>query len=411
MTGAKGRVEHDAERVPSVRSRRLVRRPGPAGHPRPASGRHRDDDNPLAWQSDALCAQTDPEAFFPEKGGSTRDAKKICTTCEVKAPVPRVRARRTTSASASGAACPSASAASCARPAPPDLRTAGDFRRPGVSLPRRSGEARLASERCSRESPRSSSCATGNPGSTAPSAPSPRRPARPMRSSSSTARRPTGVPNCSRHRRLSRICVHRTCRSAARDRRRARASPRSAPPSAEPGDRLALAADRRHRARTATRSQRLLAAVEVAPSVAIAGPKVVDADDRDLIRSYGESLSRVRRDRETRRGRARPGAARPGRRRARRRRRPACSCSARSGRGSAGSIRGLPTVDAGLDFSIRARLAGFRVIRVAGARVSRGAPPEDLGPPPSAVGARSHARRRERRSCTAGWSTRRVAPC
>jgi len=44
-----------------------------------------EDDNPLAWQTDALCAQTDPEAFFPEKGGSTRDAKKICTTCEVKA--------------------------------------------------------------------------------------------------------------------------------------------------------------------------------------------------------------------------------------------------------------------------------------------------------------------------------------
>jgi Transcription factor WhiB. len=44
-----------------------------------------DDDNPLAWQTDALCAQTDPEAFFPEKGGSTRDAKRICTSCEVKA--------------------------------------------------------------------------------------------------------------------------------------------------------------------------------------------------------------------------------------------------------------------------------------------------------------------------------------
>jgi WhiB family redox-sensing transcriptional regulator len=42
------------------------------------------DENPLAWQSDSLCAQTDPEAFFPEKGGSTRDAKKICTSCEVK---------------------------------------------------------------------------------------------------------------------------------------------------------------------------------------------------------------------------------------------------------------------------------------------------------------------------------------
>ena len=38
----------------------------------------------LAWQADALCAQTDPEAFFPEKGGSTRDAKRICGQCEVK---------------------------------------------------------------------------------------------------------------------------------------------------------------------------------------------------------------------------------------------------------------------------------------------------------------------------------------
>lgn len=43
-----------------------------------------DDDNALSWQGDALCAQTDPEAFFPEKGGSTRDAKKICTSCEVR---------------------------------------------------------------------------------------------------------------------------------------------------------------------------------------------------------------------------------------------------------------------------------------------------------------------------------------
>jgi WhiB family redox-sensing transcriptional regulator len=42
------------------------------------------EDNPLAWQSDSLCAQTDPEAFFPEKGGSTRDAKKICGSCEVR---------------------------------------------------------------------------------------------------------------------------------------------------------------------------------------------------------------------------------------------------------------------------------------------------------------------------------------
>ncbi|MDO5700740.1 MAG: WhiB family transcriptional regulator [Bowdeniella nasicola] len=37
-----------------------------------------------AWYEAALCAQTDPEAFFPEKGGSTRDAKRVCSTCPVR---------------------------------------------------------------------------------------------------------------------------------------------------------------------------------------------------------------------------------------------------------------------------------------------------------------------------------------
>ncbi|WP_344102298.1 WhiB family transcriptional regulator [Myceligenerans crystallogenes] len=43
------------------------------------------DDALMSWQERALCAQTDPEAFFPEKGGSTREAKKVCQGCEVKA--------------------------------------------------------------------------------------------------------------------------------------------------------------------------------------------------------------------------------------------------------------------------------------------------------------------------------------
>ena len=42
-----------------------------------------DEDN--GWQERALCAQTDPEAFFPEKGGSTREAKKVCLGCDVRA--------------------------------------------------------------------------------------------------------------------------------------------------------------------------------------------------------------------------------------------------------------------------------------------------------------------------------------
>ena len=37
-----------------------------------------------SWQERALCAETDPEAFFPEKGGSTREAKRVCTGCDVR---------------------------------------------------------------------------------------------------------------------------------------------------------------------------------------------------------------------------------------------------------------------------------------------------------------------------------------
>lgn len=43
------------------------------------------DDDEQGWQDRALCAQTDPEAFFPEKGGSTREAKRVCHGCEVRA--------------------------------------------------------------------------------------------------------------------------------------------------------------------------------------------------------------------------------------------------------------------------------------------------------------------------------------
>ena len=43
-----------------------------------------DDTEEQEWQERALCAQTDPEAFFPEKGGSTREAKRICQGCEVR---------------------------------------------------------------------------------------------------------------------------------------------------------------------------------------------------------------------------------------------------------------------------------------------------------------------------------------
>lgn len=36
------------------------------------------------WMERAQCQGTDGEAFFPERGGSTRAAKRICRRCEVR---------------------------------------------------------------------------------------------------------------------------------------------------------------------------------------------------------------------------------------------------------------------------------------------------------------------------------------
>jgi GT2 family glycosyltransferase len=122
---------------------------------------------------------------------------------------------------------------------------------------------------------------------------------------------------------------------------------------------------------------RLLAAVEVAPSVVIAGPKLVDPEDRSLLRSFGESVTVY--------GATVPladdeldqsqhdstddvlGVVLPGMliRRA-------------MWDVLGGPDRGLPTADAGLDLSIRARLAGGRVVRVAGARVAVAAGAQDF---------------------------------
>ncbi|WP_069812911.1 WhiB family transcriptional regulator [Streptomyces sp. TP-A0874] len=37
------------------------------------------------WQERALCAQIGPEFFFPEAGGSTREAKRVCQECSERA--------------------------------------------------------------------------------------------------------------------------------------------------------------------------------------------------------------------------------------------------------------------------------------------------------------------------------------
>lgn len=37
------------------------------------------------WMDDALCATTDPEAFFPDADQSAARAKSICARCDVVA--------------------------------------------------------------------------------------------------------------------------------------------------------------------------------------------------------------------------------------------------------------------------------------------------------------------------------------
>ena len=37
------------------------------------------------WALDALCAEVDPDRWFPEKGGSSKEAKAICRECPVRA--------------------------------------------------------------------------------------------------------------------------------------------------------------------------------------------------------------------------------------------------------------------------------------------------------------------------------------
>ena len=38
----------------------------------------------VPWQASALCAQTDPEFWYPDKGGNGKRAKKVCVQCPVR---------------------------------------------------------------------------------------------------------------------------------------------------------------------------------------------------------------------------------------------------------------------------------------------------------------------------------------
>ena len=40
--------------------------------------------DPTPWMASALCAQVEPDLFYPDRSADTREAKKVCGQCEVR---------------------------------------------------------------------------------------------------------------------------------------------------------------------------------------------------------------------------------------------------------------------------------------------------------------------------------------
>lgn len=126
----------------------------------------------------------------------------------------------------------------------------------------------------------------------------------------------------------------------------------------------------------------LLSAVEIAPSVAVAGPKLMRWDAPDVIAEYGETVTRLGASLALVAGELDQ---------AQHDRKSDLLAVAASGmlvRRSVWNALGgfdpsLPDVDAALDFSIRARLAGHRVVGVPAARVLSDGGPESFARKPS----------------------------
>jgi GT2 family glycosyltransferase len=138
---------------------------------------------------------------------------------------------------------------------------------------------------------------------------------------------------------------------------------------------------------------RLLGAVEIAPSVAVAGPKLMRSDEIDIIARYGESITKlgtsvllVENELDQAQYDAQSdilGVSESG------------MLVRRSVWDALGGFDpGLPSVDAALDFSIRARLAGHRVVGVPSARIASIGGPELFGR--SSISARTAASIRRR---------------
>ncbi|HEY0259667.1 MAG TPA: glycosyltransferase family 2 protein [Lacisediminihabitans sp.] len=124
--------------------------------------------------------------------------------------------------------------------------------------------------------------------------------------------------------------------------------------------------------------EQLLGAVEIAPSVAVAGPKLMRWDQPDVIAEFGETITRFGASINLVEGELDQaqhdvqddvlGVAAGG------------MLVRRSVWAALGGFDpGLPSVDASLDFSIRARLAGYRVVVVPGAKVASIGGPEQFG--------------------------------
>jgi WhiB family redox-sensing transcriptional regulator len=41
-------------------------------------------EDPEDWMAYGRCAEVDPESFFPEKGGSSLEPKRVCMGCDVR---------------------------------------------------------------------------------------------------------------------------------------------------------------------------------------------------------------------------------------------------------------------------------------------------------------------------------------
>ena len=70
----------ESAEIIDIRQLRIAGLPADAADDDAIAGRVPED---LDWQDEALCKESDPEAFFPEKGGSTKQAKTVCKRCPV----------------------------------------------------------------------------------------------------------------------------------------------------------------------------------------------------------------------------------------------------------------------------------------------------------------------------------------